>query len=406
MEGPVIVEDQWAQKLSFDPAAARTVYRDGVLSSYAALQPGDLVYWSESMRTLWAYTTRVSGTITAITPSDSPTSVTLAGNTYSIETPSAAYALSPLGTYQVGDTATLLLGRSGGAAAVTDRISASSTLYGLIEDISTQTYTDKHGESYAAKTLHLIATDGSKHTFPCQEKYLRPGDLVEIFPVGEDVKIQRLKQDSVTGVVSGDGARLGQTPLAQNAEILDVYENTALRIFPNRLAGLRLTEPGMVKYYRLNAAGEITHLILNNVTGDLHQYGIVTSVDSIEGGLSMMSSYTYEVGGQTFSTGPISQIFQISVGPACFVSKKGSLDSMTNLTPVALTSLEGDKASAVNATWRLWENAPVYELRDNEYYPSSRSIVDHGGYTLTGYYDKPSAEGGMIRILVARPQAD
>ena len=40
------------------------------------------------------------------------------GRTYEIESAQAALALSDLGTYGVGDTVTLLLGRSGGVAAV------------------------------------------------------------------------------------------------------------------------------------------------------------------------------------------------------------------------------------------------------------------------------------------------
>ena len=71
------------------------------------------------MQTLWVYTDRVAGTIQELSPTPSnPTSVKVAGQTYEIETASAAYELSDLGSYQVGDTVTLLLGRNGGVAAV------------------------------------------------------------------------------------------------------------------------------------------------------------------------------------------------------------------------------------------------------------------------------------------------
>ncbi len=54
------------------------------------------------MQTLWVYTDRVAGTIQELSPTPSnPTSVKVAGQTYEIETASAAYELSDLGSYQV-----------------------------------------------------------------------------------------------------------------------------------------------------------------------------------------------------------------------------------------------------------------------------------------------------------------
>ena len=83
------------------------------------------------MQTLWVYTDRVAGTIQELSPTPSnPTSVKVAGQTYEIETASAAYELSDLGSYQVGDTVTLLLGRNGGVAAV----AAASAVAGCVAD--------------------------------------------------------------------------------------------------------------------------------------------------------------------------------------------------------------------------------------------------------------------------------
>ena len=114
MEGPVVAAAGWQSSVPFDAGSA-TVYRNGSKSSLAAVQNQDVVYWSESMHTLWAYSDKITGTYEAASPSvTNPTSVTVAGKSYTIETTSAAYALSDLGGYQIGDSVTLLLGRSGG----------------------------------------------------------------------------------------------------------------------------------------------------------------------------------------------------------------------------------------------------------------------------------------------------
>ena len=68
----------------------------------------------------------------------------------------------------------------------------------------------------------------------------------------------------------------------------------------------------MVRFYALNAQGEISHLILNDVTGDLHQYGVITSVEELDLGTMMgiSSSYTYDVGGQKLIFGSTNAILQ------------------------------------------------------------------------------------------------
>ena len=108
MNGPVVMEGDWRGKINFDVDTA-TVYRGGSLATLAALQPNDVIYYSASMRTLWAYSNKVTGLYQAVSPSAaSPQAVTVAGKTYSIETAEAAYALSNLGAYKTGDTVTLL----------------------------------------------------------------------------------------------------------------------------------------------------------------------------------------------------------------------------------------------------------------------------------------------------------
>lgn len=100
MEGPVVAQSGWQSALPFTPSQ---VIREGAAVSLSDVQDYDLVYWNASMGTLWAYTRKVTGTIQALEPSaSSPASVTVAGRSYSIETSSAAYALSDLGEYRLG----------------------------------------------------------------------------------------------------------------------------------------------------------------------------------------------------------------------------------------------------------------------------------------------------------------
>ena len=196
MEGPVVVAGSWQQSVPFDVDSAR-VYRDGAASSAKSIQNNDIVYWSESMQTLWVYTDRVAGTIQELSPTPSnPTSVKVAGQTYEIETASAAYELSDLGSYQVGDTVTLLLGRNGGVAAVAAAsASQDGSKIGIVTNLSRGTYSGSGANSsYTADTVTILATDGRTYSYQWTTDYFKLGNLVQVVISSEDgsVSLKRL----------------------------------------------------------------------------------------------------------------------------------------------------------------------------------------------------------------------
>ena len=54
-------------------------------------------------------------------------------------------------------------------------------------------------------------------------------------------------------------------------------------------------------------------------------------------------------------------------------------------------------------TFPMWDQAVVYVLENSTYRLSSLDRV-RTGYSLTGYYDKDAAQGGRIRVIVAKAQ--
>lgn len=409
MDGPMVAESGWQSRLPFDVNTA-TVYRDGRTSTLSAVQLQDVVYWSEPMRTLWAYSKKVTGTLESVSPNVSaPTSITVAGQTYALETQDAIYACSDLGTCRTGDLVTVLLGRSGGAAAVlgSDNSAADSNLvYGMVTQVGNHTYTDEKGNSYTEKAVTLITTTGATATYPVQSNSsFQEGDLVRVTTEGGSVQVKRLNNTSLEGTVSADGKRLGNYTLADNVAILDTYDDSAaIRIYPSRLAGVKLSG-SMVRYYSTNEQGEIDQLILKEVTGDMHTYGVLTDVNEVNVGMTTMGSYTVDVNGTETPIVVNNTVYGVKMGP-CVV--KGSLqapDRISNLTEVKLDGVSGTTAlTSSSQKFPIWEHAAVYEVRNGSYYLSSLDRVTGGDYTLTGYYDKAQNQGGCIRVLLARAQ--
>ena len=403
MDGPVVVgESGWRDKIPFDLSTAR-VTRNGAASTAEALSDHDVVYFSKNMRALWVYTNRVTGPIQAITPASAPTSVTVAGKSYAIETSSAAFALSDLGSFEVGDPVTLLLGRDGKvAAAVAPGTAADTSFCGVVISNVPQQYTDKYGNDYTAASVTVLATDGNTYTCSTDRTSVRTGTLVQVTTTADGAEVKNLSTASLSGRVSSDGARLGGRDFAADVEILDVYGDHGVRVYPQRLAGMELTD-GMVRYYLLDGSGDISRLILNDATGDMHTYGVITSVSEVNvpGSMTTAGTYVYDVAGAVHTlTG--STVYNVENGPFLLKTDGGEIDRFANLTEVRLTSVEGTTAYAGNRQYAIWDDALVYEVRDNEYYPTSLALVSGGDYTLTGWYDKDQTDGGRIRVILAR----
>ena len=176
MEGPFVVESGVSSIVS---TSGKTVYRNGYASTADASKRYDVVYYKDS--TIWAYANAVTGTYQSASPStSSPTSVTVAGAEYEIETSDAALALSTLGGLNIGDIITLLLGRDGKVVAAMSADEYAADVAGVVTATGTGTYYNSGGNAYTARTITITAMDGESYTYPCSNTAIDEGDIVSI----------------------------------------------------------------------------------------------------------------------------------------------------------------------------------------------------------------------------------
>ena len=399
MEGPVVAQGYgWQSSLGFTPAK---VYRNGSVAALTNIQDYDVVYWNASMSTVWAYAKKATGPIQAIEPSSaSPSSVTVAGRTYAIEASAAALALSDLGQYRLGDNVTLLLGRSGGVAAVADVSASAGERVGVVTAIEKTAYPDGSGGSYTAQTVTLLATDGQTYQYQTRGGY-KVGSVVRAIVAGSggEVTLRGLGNASLSGKVNREGTKLDKYAFAQGAEILDVSEDRGAVIYPARLAGLNLNS-GKVKYYALNPQGEIETLILNDVTGDAYQYGIITHFTEEGEGMSRYCTYQYDVGGVSYTLSGTTR-FLATAGPIRIQGDPASPEKLYALTAAQAGQVSGNQFVTGNQRYTLSDSVVVYEYRDGRYYLSSLARAEGGG-TVTAWYDKAESVGGRVRVIVVK----
>lgn len=399
MEGPFVVESTLSELVSGDN---KTVYRNGYASTADAVQKYDVIYYNDS--TIWAYANAVSGTYQSASPStSSPTSVTVAGNTYEIETSEAAYALSALGGLNIGDVVTLLLGRDGKVAYALPAEDYAASVAGVVTAVGTATYNNAVGNAYTARTITVTATDGVSYVYPCSKTTVEAGDFVAIGFGSSETDVSILQSSSLTGTVSGRA--IGSRTMADDIRILDVNDTAAVRVYYSRLNGAEL-ESGDVRYYAVNDAGEITDLILRDFTGDLYEYGIITSAKNESNGMSTSGEYTYLVNGEEKTLTTNGSSLGASAGPARLTMENGQLQSVRALNqiknPDSITQLGVTKD---DESWLFWDDCAVYLYQNSNYSLFSLTELRNNldAYDITCYYDKDTDDGGRIRIVVARP---
>ena len=262
------------------PFAPTAVYRNDTVTTDATLNAYDVYYYNETAQTVWIYTRKAAGRITAVAPSaNAPTSVTVAGTEYTIASSSVAAQLSALNGGGVGQVVTLLLGMNDEAVSVLTGDAANEVFYGVVQTTS-RSLVENSGPD-VQQTVAVACTDGVTRSVNVDKQFNYPaGKLVAITVDENGESIQSLETKSTSGTVNAEGTALDNTALASNVEILDTTsEGLAGAVRPSRLSGVTLSGTD-VKYYTTNEKGEIDRLILSDVTGDLWEYAALDGIQA------------------------------------------------------------------------------------------------------------------------------
>ena len=403
-KGPYVAESG-ALSLSFTPSS---VYYNGALSSLSSVQQYDVYYYNANMKTVWIYHDRVTGTLTGVSPSKSaPTSATVAGVSYDIGTSEATYQLSSQGSFQEGNLVTLLLGMNGEIISVLDAQESEATYYGSVVSSvkgASSSSTSSSSTTSAQVTTQVACTDGVVRTFYHSGSALNTGRLVTVSVTQSGTKVTSLSNKKLEGSVSKDGSSFAGHDFADGVQILDTDENGGYaRIYPSRLAGAKLSGDD-VRYYSLDANGDIDRLVLHEVTGDTWEYVYVSSVVNNSSDMNISASYTYVQDGQT-QTLNSSKLYSVKSGGAAMIYEDGQVSSMRQLSSETLDSVSSLSAMAGNQEYALAEDVQVLLRDGSKYYQTSLSQINGEGYRLTGWYDNLGCPAGeRIRIIVATPR--
>ena len=276
LQGPFVAGAD--TQLPFAPVA---VYRNDKVSPSAVLNQYDVYYYSESLQTVWIYTRKAAGRITAVSPSASaPTAITVAGSSYTLGSTAVASQVSSLNGGGVGQVVTLLLGMNNEAAGIVTGQEADEVFYGVVQS-ATRSLVEENGAD-VLQNVSVMCTDGITRSVNVDKSLNFPtGWLVQITVNSDGESVKSISGKSTSGTVNADATALGNAQLADDVEILDTTSGgVAGTVRPSRLSGVTLSDSD-VRYYTTNAAGQIDRLILKDVTGDLWKYGVLDDIKNL-----------------------------------------------------------------------------------------------------------------------------
>ena len=414
--GPITVtSSNWYEELGADLSAR--VIRDGEEASVSSVMTNDIAYYMAEYNKILVYSKKVTGIYEDALPNkDAPVSVTVSGITYNIEGDDAYSKLSSGGIFNYGDTVTLLLGKSGDVAGVASKISESNKIIGFLSAVGVKD-TASSGTSVTKPYIRVVLPTGEVREYITNKNY--KSYLNKVVTVKLDSGLATISSASskydIYGKFVWDSQthKLGSSTLSEDVKIIETSTtntnetSTVASVYPQRLNGLNLSESDIL-YASKNSDGYIDNLILRDITGDMHTYGIVISANSINNDEMLNGSYKYMVNGIESTINTQNKSFAVSDGQAVRIKSDGhQVSSMTPLTLIKsnkITDVTGSSVTLGGNTYTMSDKVQIYVKNS---YPGVYSMItveelesmysEHQAYV---YADKAASMGGRVRIIV------
>lgn len=399
---------------SLNMGSNAVIIKNGEKTDSSAIMANDILYYSAKLNIVLAYSDKRTGIYESASPSkDLPDSITVSGKAYKIESVTAFNKLSSTGGFSYGDTVTLLLGKEGGVADVI-AVGEQADVVGYLVGAGSKTFTTNSDESYTGYYARIVFPDGNEYEYEIKNKYSLPlNNVVKVTFDEGTASISTIKNSAyVTGRIDAAAAAVGSDTFAPKVEILDVtspgeYDpGTYCGVYLKRLDGVTLKKSDIL-YLERDEQNRISKLILNDVTGDNHDYGLMLSAENRSGGVSVSGSYQYLVDGETKSLNTSGKSFTVSKGQPVRISySQGQVYTISpliqlvpgveSITSTYLTTSDGNKYSISEADIYLKVSTDTPYKR-----VTAEEITGNKKVSIKAFYDKHPLSGGKIRIIQA-----
>lgn len=415
--GPTTVtSSDWYEQLGADSTVK--VVRDGIQSSMSEVRTNDIAYYMIEYNKVLVYSKKVTGIYESATPNkDEPVSITVSGVTYNIEGDDAYSKLSSSGNLNYGDTITLLLGKSGDVAGVATNLTDETKVMGFLSAVGTKD-TTIFGTTVTKPYIRVVLPSGEVCEYITEknyESYLNRAVTVKL--TDGFATISPITQNhNISGKVSWESGigSLGSHTLASDIKIIETSTTqssetaTVASVYPQRLNGIKLSESDIL-YVSKNSVGNISEMILSDVTGDMYTYGVVTYAKNNSDDRQLSGKYEYITNGVESSLSTSNKTFGVSSGQAVKIKGDGrevtSMTALSKINATKITDVSGSIITMNENEYIMSDKVQIY-VKDLSYGSVYNMItVDElaelaDEYTAYVWVDKATSSGGRVRVII------
>ena len=404
---------------SLSPGKTPQIYKNGIPADLTDLRQYDVGTYDAGSNTLFVTDLKLTGLYENAYPNaTAPSTVTVLG----AEFPVLPSAIPDLAQFAVGDRMTLLLTASGQVAGAVSTDVAKSNVVGVAEVSEGQaTITLLDG----ALTLKGQTTGSDKLN----------GYLVTVSSGKRGyLSLSRLNGKGANGVLNLVTGRVGTKSLSPGARFFEQVGNGRLVEIKREDITVDTVPADQITYVGYDWAGRVDKLVLDDVTGDRYEYGMIyyrpAGPQDVEGALPDPDTgevpQTYQNGEIRVTNGSGQESYVVgSVDGAKsgrFGGIAGSLDKLNDKNRLAgfmpLNSAGGVRRTQFDLdSMTLTTNEMVIPISSQvQIYSESTggwyALGDDGSVEanleralafsndMTVYYDRTPGEGGKVRVIV------
>jgi hypothetical protein len=386
------------------------IIKNGMPADASELKQYDVLTYDKSAKILYVSDFKLTGCFESSWPNmDNPSKITVIGHEFPV-LPSAAQSLS---RYKVGQVLTFFFTSDLQIAGAEALASSSETAIGVVQPGNTST-------SATVKLINGVTLSGNPQMSD-ETAQKMTGELVKVSSsAAGKIILENLRFSAASGDLDLKQMTLGSHVVSAAAKVFE-------RIGKGPLTQISLTDltqatvaSSKILYAGADSSGRVNTLILDDVTGDLYEYGILIEA----GEIISKTEYYYgdEVEYITYSTLLTLKNRQNPTGTAkmnvydkFFSNKPGGVfindENLTAEKVVTLTEATGVHRSAFytrdehtylmidGVEYPVWDNVQCYNSLTDTWFKSlneARAFSE----TLSVYYDKSPAEGGKIRVVI------
>ena len=392
------------------------IYKNGIPAELSDLRQYDVGTYDKSSDTLFVSDLKLSGLYENAYPNAAaPSTVTVMGAELTV-LPSAQ---ADLAAFKVGDKVTLLLTTTGQVAGAVSPDVAKSNAVGVAE---------VKGTTATIKLLDGILTLEGKTTYSEAAAAKLNGCLVTVSSYKRDyLTLSKVNGKGASTALNLTTNRMGTKELSAGARFFEQVSNGRLVEIDRSDITITSIPANKITYVGYDWAGRVDKLVLNDVTGDCYDYGMIyyraagyeeSKDDGSEGSYQNgeirvtngSGEHTYVVGSvdgaKTNRMGGVAGSLDQLDGQnrmAAFMplnEAKGIRRAQFDTDAMLLTTNSmvipiSDAVECYNKTTGAW-----YELGKDGDHKAALNLALAFSDDITVYYDRSPEEGGKVRIVV------